>query len=304
MRRRVALLLPLFFVACNATPPSTDAAALDASLVDTSAPDAPDDAAEAPCSRPPAERPAGSVCVREVRGQVLDTAGAPRVDIPVTVCGPTCFLGRTGSDGRFAVTVGDFVPLAIYSVLAHARPDHATVYVPMPGAVGEGDVITLGEVIRVPRYTVTGDLVDGDAGVARAGEVTLTIPGDARVEIDLEDFKLGELGRRLRAAEVPLELAPPFAREGRAQAVWALAPFAMTSTRPLGLRVPNTLGLPAGSPVDFVAMGGEILPPASNAGRALDAVAGRVSADGASLETDVGTGVSQLTWIAVRARTP
>ncbi|MEZ4392486.1 MAG: hypothetical protein R3A48_15465 [Polyangiales bacterium] len=200
--------------------------------------------------------------------------------------------------------MGDFVPLAIYSVLAHARPDHATVYVPMPSAVGEGDVVTLAEPMRVPRYTLTGDLVDGDAGVARAGEVALTVPADARVELDLEDFKLGELGRRLRVAEVPLELAPPFAREGRAQAVWALAPFAMTSTRPLGVRLPNTLRLPAGSPVDFVAMGGEILPPASNAGRALAAVAGRVSADGASVETDPGVGVSQLTWIAVRARTP
>lgn len=235
---------------------------------------------------------------------MLDTAGAPRVDIPVTVCGPTCWLGRTGVDGRFSVSVGDFLPTAIYSVLAHARPDHATVYVPMPSAVGAGDVITLAEPLRVPRYTVTGDLVDGDAGVARAGPVTLTIPPGAQIELDLEDFKLGELGRRLRVAEVPLEQAPPFAREARAQAVWAFAPFAMTSTRPLGLRLPNTLRLPPGAAVEIVAMGGEILPPRSNAGRALDAVVGAVSADGMHIDSRAQSGISQLTWVAIRATTP
>lgn len=255
---------------------------------------------EAPCSRPVSERPAGSVCVREVRGQVLDLDGAPRPDLPVTVCGPTCWLGRTDAQGRFAVSVGDFVPTAIYSVLAHARPDHATVYVPLPSTVGPGDVITLPAPFRVPRYTVTGDFVDGDAGVARAGAVSLTVPAGARVELDLEDFKLGELGRRLRVAEVPVDRAPPFAREGMARAVFALAPFALTSTRPLGLRLPNTLNLAPGTSVELVAMGGEILPPASNAGRAVVAARGRVTADGSAIESLPGEGISKLTWIAIR----
>lgn len=307
----LARLLPvlLSLAACASSPPAPDAAASDVPRA-TDAPreDRVDAAmgedAEAPCARPPAERPANSVCVREVRGQVLDTDGAPRVDVPVTVCGPVCWLGRTGADGRFSVSVGDFVPTAIYSVLAHARPDHATVYVPMPDAVGPGDIITLAEPLRVPRYMVTGDVVDGDAGVARAGMVTVRVPPDARLELDLEDFKLGELGRRLRVAQVPVDRAPPFAREGRAQAVWALAPFALTSTRPLGLRLPNTLGLPAGTAVDLVMMGGDILPPLSNAGRAVAAARGAVTPDGMFVETLPGEGVSKLTWVGVRAREP
>jgi hypothetical protein len=309
MRARVVSLL-LALTACASSPPPTDAAtspdlprAVDATRADPVDATAPDDG-EAPCARPPSERPANSVCVREVRGQVLDTDGAPRVDVPVTVCGPVCWLDRTGADGRFAVRVGDFVPTAIYSVLAHARPDHATVYVPLPETVGAGDVITLAEPLRVPRYTVTGDVVDGDAGVARAGGVTVSVPADARLELDLEDFELGELGRRLRVAQVPLDRAPPFAREGRVQAVWALAPFALTSTRPLGLRLPNTLGLAPGASVDLVMMGGDILPPRSNAGRAVDAARAVVSADGASVETLPGEGVSLLTWVGVRARNP
>lgn len=309
MRARVVSLL-VALSACASSPPPTDAAsspdlprAVDASAEGRVDAPAPDDA-EAPCARPPAERPANSVCVREVRGQVLDTDGAPRVDVPVTLCGPVCWLDRTGADGRFAVRVGDFVPTAIYSVLAHARPDHATVYVPLPSTVGPGDVITLAEPLRVPRYMVTGEVVDGDAGVARAGAVAVTVPADARVELDLEDFKLGELGRRLRVAQVPVDRAPPFAREGRVQAVWALAPFALTSTRPLGLRLPNTLGLAPGAAVDLVMMGGDILPPRSNAGRAVDAARAVVSADGASVETLPGEGVSQLTWVGVRARNP
>ncbi len=283
---------------------SADVVSADVVRADVVSADVVIDEVEPPCSRPPAERPAGSVCVREVRGQVLDTEGAPRADLPVTVCGPVCWLGRTAPDGRFAVLVGDFVPTAIYSVLAHARPDYATVYVPLPSTVGAGDVISLAEPLRVPRYTVTGDLVDGDAGVARAGEFALTVPAGARIELDLEDFKLGELGRRLRVAQVPLDRAPPFAREGRAQAVFALAPFAMTSSRPLGLRLPNTLGLPPGAAVDLVVMGGDILPPQSNAGRALDAARARVSADGSAVETLSGEGLSLLTWVAVRATNP
>ena len=296
--------------ACASSPPPTDDAAtgdrpraVDAPLASPVDASATDDA-EAPCARPPAERPANSVCVREVRGQVLDTDGAPRVDIPVTICGPVCWLDRTGADGRFAVRVGDFVPTAIYSVLAHARPDHATVYVPMPDVVGPGDVITLAEPLRVPRYMVTGDLVDGDAGVARAGEVTVRVPAGAQLELDLEDYELGELGRRLRVAQVPVDRAPPFAREGRVQAVWALAPFALTSSRPLGLRLPNTLGLAPGAAVDVVMMGGDVLPPRSNAGRAVDAARAVVSADGMSVETLPGEGVSLLTWVGVRARNP
>ncbi|MFO0626090.1 MAG: hypothetical protein U0325_10775 [Polyangiales bacterium] len=308
---RARLLLPLLtLAACAASPPPTDAAspadrprAVDVSRDDRVDATAADDA-EAPCARPPSERPANSVCVREVRGQVLDTDGAPRVDVPVTVCGPVCWLGRTGTDGRFTVGVGDFVPTAIYSVLAHARPDHATVYVPMPDVVGPGDIITLAEPLRVPRYTATGDVIDGDAGVARAGAVTVRVPADARLELDLEDFKLGELGRRLRVAQVPVDRAPPFAREGRVQAVWALAPFAMTSTRPLGLRLPNTLNLAPGAAVDVVMMGGDILPPRSNAGRAVVAARGAVSVDGAFVETLPNEGVSQLTWVGVRAREP
>jgi hypothetical protein len=309
MRARV---VPMLFAltACAGSSPPTDAAttvdvprAVDAPLAAQVDARAPDDV-KAPCTQPPAERPANSVCVREVRGQVLDTDGAPRVDVPVTVCGPVCWLDRTGADGRFAVRVGDFVPTAIYSVLAHARPDHATVYVPLPDVVGAGDVITLAEPLRVPRYMVTGDLVYGDAGVARAGEVTVRVPAGAQLELDLEDFELGELGRRLRVAQVPVDRAPPFAREGRVQAVWALAPFALTSTRPLGLRLPNTLGLAPGAAVDVVMMGGDVLPPRSNAGRAVDAARAVVSADGMSVETLPGEGVSLLTWVGVRARNP
>lgn len=264
--------------------------------------DRPEEGVELPCTRPVADRPAGSVCVREVRGRVVDERDAPRVDIPVTVCGPVCWLGRTDAEGRFAVTVGDFIPLAIYSVLAHGRPDHATVYVPLPAEVGSGDVVTLGDAIRVPRYTVNGGSFDGDAGVVRAGEIQVRVPPGARVELDLEDYKLGALGRMLRVAEVAPDRAPPFAREGRAQAVWALAPFNLQSSVGFGIRVPNTLGLAPGARVEFFAMGWELLPPRANAGRAVDVATGAVTPDGAAIESDPDAGVPALTWIAVRAR--
>lgn len=291
MSRR-AFALALGLASCASPPTGTR----DGGVVDAVR----DGGAEAPCTRPLAERAPGAVCVRYVRGQVTDLEGLPRGDIPVTVCGPTCWVGRSDAAGRFSVEVGDFIPLAIYSVLAHGRPDYATSYVPMPDTVGPGDVVTIASPMRVPRYTVTGEVVA--RGTARAGEFAVTVPADAQLEFDLEDFKLGELGTRLRAAQVPLDRAPPFAAEGGVSAVWALAPFKLVSTRPMGLRLPNATNLAAGTAVDFVIMGWDLLPPVSNAGRAVVAARGRVRADGAAIETDPGEGVPVLTWVGVRAR--
>lgn len=309
MRACVASLL-LTLTACASSPPSADAAppsdlprAVDTAPGDRVDATAPDDAeAEAPCARPPSERPANSVCVREVRGQVLDLNGAPRVDIPVTVCGPVCWLSRTDADGRFSVSVGDFINTTTYAVLAHGRPDYASVYAPLPVTVSGAGVITYSTPLRLPLYTNSGGRLDGDAGVARVDLLEVRVPVGAELEFDLEDFKLGELGRRLRVAEVPVNLAPPFAQEARAQAVWALAPFALTSTRPLALRLPNTLGLAPGARVDVFAMGGDILPPESNAGRAIPVGVASVSANGQLIETAPMDGPRRLTWIALRAR--
>lgn len=83
----------------------------------------------------------------------------------------------------------------------------------------------------------------------------------------------------------------------------ALAPFALTATRPIGVTIRDAGGLAPNTAVEFVALGHDILSTPPTAGTAQVVATGRVSADGASVSTDPGQGPTVLTWIGVRPRT-
>lgn len=251
-----------------------------------------------PCTvRPDA---AGVTCVLQVRGTARDDTGAPLGDHVITVCGPACFVTRTAPDGSFVTPVGDFLDPSIYTVLVHGRPDHASLYVALAPVVDR--VATFAEPLVVPRYTQSGDLFPDPArgGSVTAGDVTLTVPAGATLEFDLEDALLGDLGRRFRVAPVPIDRAPRFARDAGVVALWALAPFNLLASPKLAARVANRAGMAPNAAVDFVVMGREGLVPPLTAGRAIVAAAGHVSADGMSITTDPGEGISYVTWLGVR----
>jgi hypothetical protein len=140
------------------------------------------------------------------------------------------------------------------------------------------------------------------AAVVSAGDVTLTVPAGAMVETDIEDAELGELGTRLRVAAVGPTDAPQFARDAGLVSVYALAPFNLTSTRPIAVRLVNRAALPAGAAVEFVVMGTEIYETPFTGGLPVVAAAGHVSADGTTVSTDPGEGLSSLTWVGLRLR--
>ncbi len=265
----------------------------DASAVD----DLPEDDVP-PCSvRPDASNVA---CVLRVRGRAVDTSGAALGNTVVTYCSTTCYASTSDASGEFTVTVGDFIDTSVYSLLVHGRPDHASVYVRSPAAVD--GVVTMPAPVAVPRYVDVGPLLPegSPGGTFTAGDVTLTVSPGTTLEFDLEDALLGELGRRFRAAYVPTAQAPVFAREANLSAVWALAPFNVIADHPVAVRVANRAGLAAGSAVEFVALGQDILSAPPTAGRPIVVATGHVSADGMSATTDPGTGISYVTWIGVR----
>lgn len=137
---------------------------------------------------------------------------------------------------------------------------------------------------------------------ATAGPVTLVFAAASTIELDFEDFELGALGRTVRVAEVSLDRAPPFAREGAVVGpVFALAPFALTSSSPIAVTVANRANLASNSAVELVAMGKEIATDAPDAGRAVVVARATVSADGATIRTNAGQGLRALTWFGVRA---
>lgn len=251
-----------------------------------------------PCAvRPDA---AGVTCVLQVRGSARDDTGAPLGDHVITVCGPACFVTRTAPDGSFVTPVGDFLDPSIYTVLVHGRPDHASLYVALAPVVDR--VATFAEPLVVPRYTQSGELFPDPArgGSVTAGDVTLTVPAGAMLEFDLEDALLGDLGRRFRVVSVPIDRAPRFARDAGLVALWALAPFNLLASPKLAVRVANRTGMAPNAAVDFVVMGQEGLVAPLTAGRAIVAAAGHVSADGMSITTDPGEGISYVTWLGVR----
>lgn len=254
---------------------------------------------------PGAMHPAGSTCVLGVSGQALAEGGMPFAHKGITVCGSTCFAGETDDQGRFVVPVGSYLVGAAYSVQVHGRPDYVSAYWALP-TVGADRFARFTTPLTVYRYMNDGQELPESRMIAAqtpvtVGAVTLTFAANSMVEYDLEDFEFGAMGRRVRSAEVPLMNAPPFAQLGAVQGpVWGLAPYAMTSTAPVGVRVANRAMLPANSAVEFVQMGMDTLAEPPTAGVPVVAARGRVSADGMTIETLPGEGLRILSWIGVR----
>lgn len=309
------MFVALSVVACAPAQRSEDAsmdarAATDAaSAADASAADSVADSGIIPaaCNASMSDAlPAGSACVRAVEGSVRDEMDQPVERGFITVCGNACFVGDITAQGRFTVPVGEVLPVPIYSVLVHGRPSFASAYWPMAAPDSDG-IVRMPDALRVARYTFVGPVLPQErvlasAVVASAGPVTLSFAAGSTIELDFEDFEFMELGRTVRVAEVALDRAPPFAREGMVSGpVFALAPFALLSSAPVGVTVANRANLPANSAVELVTMGHVIVSEDPNAGRALVAARGTVSADGATIQTDAGQGLRALTWFGVRA---
>lgn len=240
-------------------------------------------------------------CVHNVSGRVTDTTGAGLSGKVVTVCGTVCYSERSNPDGTFRVPVEDLLDVPAYTVSVHGRPEFATTYVPMPAPVN-GEVV-FAQPISVPRLTETGPQMPDPAvgGTVTAGDVTLTVPAGGRFEYDLEDVVIDALGRQFRYGTHNPHAYPAYAPSA-VGVIYGFGPFALISTRPIAVSVVNREMLAAGTAVDFVPMGIEIVTPPITGGRALAGIPGHVSADGRTVATDPGAGVTLLTWLAIVPR--
>ncbi|MBI5514070.1 MAG: hypothetical protein HY909_09905 [Deltaproteobacteria bacterium] len=260
-----------------------------------------DDDALSGCLEPRDVIPAGAVCVHSVRGTVTALDGLALAGRLITLCGPACFFGETSAGGAFSVEPEDLLNLARYSVTAHGRPDFATLNVPTEPAVD--GTSALREAMRLPRYTDRGPPIpDGvRGGTVTAGDVTVTIAPGTRIDPDIEDAELGELGTLLRTVRVPLESAPRLAREAGLADVYALGPFNLTTNTPMALRLRNRAMLPAGTRVEFLGLSYRIVDPPFDAGHWVVMARGVVSPDGAEVRTNDTEGLTVLTWVGYRA---
>jgi hypothetical protein len=270
----------------SSLPPSDAGAALDG---------------PAPCSAPPDKRPDGGTCVLEATGRVTDLADAGLAQLVMTMCSPsTCYGTRADDAGIYAVPVGDFIVTQNYAVHADGRPDHAVDYLRL--GAGEPQVISVD--MHLPTLPPSTVLLPPDGTPATSvtvGDVTLQIAAGTTFDLDVEDFGT-DAGRTLRVVAVALASAPAYAAANNVDAIYALAPSGAKPSQKMGVLLRNAAALPAGAAVDLLVLSDDYFSDPPSVGELLVAAAAHVSADGSTIQTDPGEGISEITWLAVRQR--
>jgi hypothetical protein len=274
-----------------------------------------DTPADEDCSEAVEDRPPLSACVRHVTGKAVDVAGKPLADLVVSVCGGVCYFSKTIADGTFDAHIGRFINHTQFSVLVHGRPKYASLYDALP-APGSGDLINIATPIMVPAYDAIGDVLPADgspAGSATAGAITVSWPAATEFDLDVEDVADKETGRTMKSAKwTDLTKVPTFATGKGFLSLYALAPFDMktctkrpcesTNLVKLSVTITNETGLPAGTAVELLVLDTDLFSVPFTAGTAKVAATGKVSADGKTITTDPGQGLTSLTWIGVRKK--
>lgn len=254
--------------------------------------------------------PPGVTCVLEAKGKVEDLSGAPLDKLAMTFCGSQCWGTQSDKSGVYTIGVGAFLPTEDYAIHADGRPDHAVDYFRF--AANEPSVISV--TMRLPTLPPSTVQLPPDGAPASSvtvGDLTLLVADGTYFDLDVEDFGTAA-GRVLRVASVPLASAPGYAAQANVDAIYALAPSGAYSrpdlkvgeqaTVKMGVSLKNSAQLPASAAVDFMVLGDNYASTPPTVGVLAVAASGHVSADGQTIATDPGEGISELTWLAVRRK--
>ncbi len=259
--------------------------------------------AKCPLVSPPALNTSGddSVCLGTVTGKVLDQDGNPPATTTITVCGDACIFGDISSDGTFSIAVNHcYKKSAFFSVpvmIYHGWPDYAdiTVKVVPDGEtnVPNADAGTLTTVAtagmkKYPYVATDGATFTDDHGFSiEAAACTLALPAFQNdvylAAVALEHFPIGD---------APSDVL----------GLYYVAPDNSFFTTPTTVRFPNTTKLAAGTAVELMALGNMGTTTVIEAGTFGVVGSGRVSADGAFVESVPGTdsGLITLGWLGYR----
>ena len=264
------------------------------------------DSAKEPCSEPIEDRAPGSQCVKTVSGKVLDLTGAPVGGKLVSVCGSVCYFGETKADGTFNAKIGNYIKVSNFAASVHGRPEHASLYEKLPASMSED--IVLANTMIVPSVPAMGTKIPMDAKrlVAAAttvthGDISLNFAAGTTVDLDLEDVELIDKGGdNLRAVKLEAKDYPSFAKGSTVKLLYATTPFDARFDKKVGVTINATGGLAEGTVVEIVALGNEFLKEPFTAGTLQVVATGKVT--GGKIVSDVGQGLSYLTWLGVRAK--
>jgi hypothetical protein len=244
----------------------------------------------------------GGTCVLAAQGSVTDTAGVPLGNLVMSICGQACFGTRSDDGGVYFIPVALVIDTQNYAIHADGRPDHAVDYLRLQES--EPAFITASmHVPPLPPSTVR--LPPDEAGApttVTVGDVTLQIPAGTTFTLDPEDGELGDPGRTVRVAAVPVDQAPAYAKAANVAAIYAMAPSGATPSAKMGVTLQNAAGLPASAAVELLVLGDDYFSSPPNVGLLQVQAVGHVSADGKTISTDPGEGIAEITWLGVRQK--
>ena len=219
--------------------------------------------------------------VQDVTGRIVGLDGQPLAGVTVSLCQDTCRDTTVGAQGEFGFPA--------------VAPSFYTLRARKPGASDYAN-------LDFPLYLDSRDnprllpLVLPKVGALTAvGSGAQTFAVDSTLSLALDGDKLmlpqGGPAQRLGGVRIPQSLFPNFCvPSARVLAMWAFAPTGSTSSAPIDLTLSDALGLAPGTPVSFI----EIHP---RDGRPAIAARGKVSADGKTIQTALGGGVHELSWL-------
>ena len=292
--------LPLTALACSSSSTSSSPLTDGGAATGTGVTPVVDSGIPTMCTTPLAQRPDGGICILAATGTITDLSGARLPRSGVTFCGPPqCYGARADDAGAYVIPVGDYLLTADFALHTDGRPDHAVDYHRL-GPI-EPQVIKLDmKVPTLPPSTVSLPANDAGAATVTEGDLTLLVPAGTTWKLDIADFTLGAQGRLLRVAPVPLASAPAYAASNSVDAIYALAPSGAKPSQKIGVRVKNSAALAASSAVDILVLSDDYFSTPPTVGMLLPAAKAHVSADGTTIQTDPGEGISEITWLAVR----
>ena len=252
------------------------------------------------CEVPSGKIEDGALCVTSLTAAVKDLDGNAVPDLVTTACGSGCTYGKTDATGTTRMQVRRYMYKP--ALMLHGRSRWASYYsrFDAAGDIDRGTlllpVMPFGEGVVLPE--------GGAAGTVSFRDVTFSFA--AGTEIKIERLELQEPDeQKFRAISIPLDKAPPFvaAAGGNFAAVYAMTPFATRIKPGASVTIANTAKLPANAAVELfqqATMLDDSHGPFGGFSKVADA---HVSADGATITTDEGQLVTEITWLGVRAKT-